>query len=83
MREPNFITPNRSPAFTTSPSFTRQTMRRARMPTICRTTMVCPPMIDRDLGELVQVAGFRAVRRQEAAGMILHLGHPAARPACG
>ena len=33
-------------------------------------------MIDRDLGVLVQVASFRALARQEAAGMILHLGHP-------
>ena len=30
IREPNFMTPNLSPAFTTSPSLMRQTMRRAR-----------------------------------------------------
>ena len=42
MRDPNFMMPNRSPARTSAPACTRQTTRRARIPTICRATIVCP-----------------------------------------
>ena len=42
MREPNFISPKRSPVFTVSPSRTRQTTRRASTPTTWRNTTVRP-----------------------------------------
>ncbi len=38
IREPNFISPMRSPLRTTSPGSTRVTTRRATRPTICRNT---------------------------------------------
>ncbi len=42
MREPNFMMPKRSPALSSAPGFTRQTTRRARMPTIWRNTTAKP-----------------------------------------
>ena len=44
------------------PACTRQTMRRARMPTICRTTIGPPGVIDPDLGALVERRRLRADR---------------------
>ncbi len=66
---------------TVSPSFTRQTMRRARMPTICRHDDGPAGSIEPDLGPLVQLAGLVLVGRQERAGMILHPASP--RPPTG
>ncbi len=40
IRDPNFITPIRSPARTVSPDRTRQTTRRTSAPVICRNTTV-------------------------------------------
>ena len=43
MREPNFISPIRSPVARFWPGPVRVTMRRARTPTICRKTTVRSP----------------------------------------
>ena len=42
MRDPNFITPTRSPTASSSPTCTRHTTRRASRPTTCRKIAVRP-----------------------------------------
>ena len=83
MRDPNFITPNRCPADTCSPSVSRQTIRRARMPTICRDDDGAAGPIEPDLGPLVQLAGLLLIRGQELARMILHPRDGACQPGSG
>ncbi len=45
VRDPNFISPNFSPARIRSPTEQRQTMRRAIIPAICLTTIVRSPSL--------------------------------------
>ena len=52
-------------------------MRRARMPTICRTTTGPLGRIEPDLGPFVQLPGFFLIGGQELPGMILHPGDTA------
>ena len=63
MREPNFMTPKRSPAFTSS-AFSRAADDPARQDAhdLANDDRL-PRMIDRDLGALVQIAGLLPVRR--------------------
>ena len=93
MRDPNFITPNRSPAATCCPTVSRQTMRRARIPTIWRTTTGPPGASNHtSVHSLSSPASLPCAG--EAARMILHLcdrardgspvlhARPAARGTC-
>ena len=62
--------PKRSPRAPGRRPATRQTTRRARMPTICRATTVCRAAIDPDLAALVDRGGFVTVGRQELSGRV-------------
>ena len=70
IRDPNFITPNRSPARTASPGRTRQTTRRTRTPVICRNTTRARRGVDPDLVPLVLGRRLGPV------------GRPGSSPAC-
>ena len=70
MRDPNFINPNRSPAATSSPTESRQTIRRASMPTTCRIDHRRALVVDPDLGPLVHPR-IGLVGGQEQAGVII------------
>ena len=59
--------PNRWPASSSRTGLTRQTTRRARMPTICLKTTSRPVVIDPDLAALVRGRRVAVVGRQVAA----------------
>ena len=69
MRDPNFINPMRWPRATLLPFADAQTMRRASTPTICRTTIVSPPLMIQISFNSFSCRLF-AIGREEAAGTI-------------
>ena len=71
MRDPNFMSPKRSPATTWVPGATRQTIRRASMPTSCRATTSRSPRRIQSSFRSFSCGRLGLVGRQELARRVL------------